>query len=149
MKDGLPAIFLNSSNDGSQIEPCRSELAKPLAKQLNLGQGSHRVWCLHPPFWTTTRGHPPTISTHSDTSVYADNSALAATHPSWSKSKRIKFEQKKKHTSHTLGPCYKITDKIPPPLPGHKQNPSPSLLYACKIYWHYLFRKWYHFKSTL
>ena len=109
MRDGLPAIFIRFLRSWLQNRTMRIRIGTTLSRQIKMESGVPQGSALAPEMWNYNTGDiPTTISAHSDTAVYADDTSLASSHrdtdtlidiaqkevwqlSDWTKSKRIKF----------------------------------------------------------
>ena len=115
MSDGLPSIFIRFLRSWLTKRTLQVRIGQTLSKTVRLKSGVPQGSVLAPTIWNYYTGDiPTTISPHSDTAVYADNTAIAALHKSidkihdvtqkeiiqlnnWTKTRCIKFEPKKNH----------------------------------------------------
>ena len=113
MKDGLPGIFIRFLRTWLHNRTMRIRIGTTLSRSILTESGVPQGSTLAPGIWNYHTGDiPTTISTHSDTAVYADDTSSATTHgdknklleitqeeiwqlDEWTKQKRIKFEHKK------------------------------------------------------
>ena len=111
MSDGLPAIFIRFLRSWLTNRTLQVRIGQTLRKTVRLKSGVPQGSVLAPTIWNYYAGDiPTTISPHSDTAVYADDTAIM--HKSidkvhditkneivqlnnWTKTRRIKFEPKK------------------------------------------------------
>ena len=115
MNDGLPSIFVRFLKSWLTSRTLQVRIGQTLSKIIHLRSGVPQGSVFAPTIWNYYTGDiPPTISPHSDTAVYADDTSVAATHRSvttvhaiaqaeiiqlnsWTKTRRIKFEPSKTH----------------------------------------------------
>ena len=115
MSDGLHSIFIRFLRSWLTNRTIQVRIGQTLSKTVSLKSGVPQGSVLAPTIWNFYTGDIPiTISPHSDTAVYADDTAIAASHKSidkvhditqkeiiqrnnWTKTRRIKFEPQKTH----------------------------------------------------
>ena len=113
MSDGLPSIIIRFLRSWLTNRTLQVRIGQTLSKTVQLKSGVPQGSVLAPTIWNYYTGDiPTTISPHSDTAVYADDTAVAATHKNigkvheitqkeiiqlnnWTKTRRIKFEPQK------------------------------------------------------
>ena len=115
MSDGLPSIFIRFLRSWLTNRTLQVRIGQTLSKTVRLKSGVPQGSVLAPTIWNYyTMVIPTTISPHNDTAVYADDTAIAASHKSidkvhditqkeiiqlnnWTKTRPIKFEPQKNH----------------------------------------------------
>ena len=150
MKDSLLAVFVKFLWTWLADRTLQVRIGQTLRKPINLGSVVPQGSVFAPTIWNYYTGDiPPSASTHSDTAVYADDSALAVTHPkrdtlqkltqteisqleNWAICKRIKFEQKQRLAIHRNPVFRRIVKDLPLFLGG---NNSHTPLFNIKP-WH-------------
>ena len=81
MSDGLPSIFIRFLRSWLTNRTLQVRIGQTLRKTVRLKSGVSQGSVLAPTIWNYyTEDIPNTISPHSDTAVYADDTAVAASH---------------------------------------------------------------------
>ena len=83
MNDGLPAIFIRFLRSWLTNRTLQVKIGQTLSKTVRLKSGLPQGSVLAPTIWNYYTGDiPTTISLHSNTAVYADDTAVAVSHKS-------------------------------------------------------------------
>ena len=143
MSDGLPSIFFRFLRSWLTNRTLQVRIGQTLSKTVRLKLGVPQGSVLAPTICNYYTGDiPTTISPHSDTAVYANDTAIAASHKSidkvhditqkeiiqlnnWTKTRRIKFEPQKSHVLaiHRNLAIHREVEAIPLFLDEEKTQP--------------------------
>ena len=115
LRDGLPGIIIRFFRTWLSNRTMRIRIGTTLSNQIKMESGVPQGSVLAPEAWNYNTGDiPTTLTSHSDTAVYADDTSSATSHANiekltelaqkeiwqlsdWTKRKRIKFEPTKTH----------------------------------------------------